>query len=55
MQNIFLKLNGSKTELMHICTVAATRKAEQISLIVDSSVVIPTSQVQNLSVIFDPQ
>lgn len=55
MHNNFLKLNGSKTELMQIGTVAATRKAEQISLIVDSCTVIPTSQVRNLGVIFDPQ
>jgi len=47
MQNNFMKLNGSKTELMQIGTVAATtRKAEQISLIVDSSMLIPTSQVK---------
>jgi len=35
MQNNFLKLNASKTELMLIGTVAI-RKAEQVSLIVDS-------------------
>ncbi len=40
---------------MLIGTVAATCKADGISLAVDSSIVHPSSQVQNLGVIFDPQ
>jgi len=36
MQNNFLKLNASKTELMLIGTVVAIRKAEQVSLTFDS-------------------
>ncbi len=55
MQSNFLKLNGSKTELILIGTVASTRKANGISLAVDSSIVHPSSQVQNLGVIFAPQ
>lgn len=34
---------------------AATRKANHINLVVDSKMVLPTSQVCNLGVLFDPQ
>lgn len=55
LQNNFLKLNGSKTDLILICIVPTDRKADQISLVVNSSMVFPISQVGNLGVIFDPQ
>lgn len=52
-QNNFLKLNCSNTELMLIGKLVATCKADHISLIVDSNMVIPTSLLLNLGVL-DP-
>lgn len=56
MLHNFLKLNCSKTELMLIGTVrtVATWKIDHVSLVVESNMVLSTSQELNLGVIFGP-
>jgi len=55
MNDNFLKLNESKTELLFVGTPAGLLTFNNSSLITDYDFITPSSQVHNLGVIFDPE
>lgn len=54
MYHNFLKLNGTKSEVLLVGTPAAVCNGRNFSLHLDNSVISPSSQVRNLGVLFDP-
>lgn len=55
MRQNFLKLNYSNTDIVLFGTPASVNKCNTVKLKVDDSLVSPSVQVWNLSVIFDAQ